>query len=431
MDGRRRRYRIYIFQLHDGLIMNLYTTLPKFVKEMTRAELEEYFQPGTYSKQITSGKRKGQWEDVPYYTKAYLMRSIIMNERQFNRSAESRTLRGMWYSSVKPTLDKLGLLEEADMTEEGLSEWDKKLSRYTCDLLRRGFLTFQDLSIYDISRQKSNPDISYYSGGREVFGYQGSVAQYPNILIATEKDTIYSILRGMAELFGCSCISCKGQNSLGAMERVIRGMIRSDVEFDTIYILTLTDYDPAGYYIAEALEGQARDILHALEEDWIDVEIKRIGITPDQLSEELVQQNKYTPKKANLAKWMERTGGINGEEKGLELDALSSSMIRQIFIEELRPYIDPDVYKTFLKRSYVKQKVLEVIKDRFEETITSIIDHFEPDVEIIEDFDIFQLGLKGQRSIYVDESCKDNMDQMIEKISINMITEEFNPEDYE
>lgn len=37
-----------------------------------------------------------------------LMRTIILNERDFLSVNYKRSLRGFWYSTVKPTLDKLG-----------------------------------------------------------------------------------------------------------------------------------------------------------------------------------------------------------------------------------------------------------------------------------------------------------------------------------
>ena len=100
---------------------DFFTVLPKFVKEMNKAELEEYFRPGI--KECKQNK-KGEWIETPFYTKAYLVRSIIMNELKFNKIDYERTLRGIWYSSVKPTLEKLGILEDADMDEDELIDFD-------------------------------------------------------------------------------------------------------------------------------------------------------------------------------------------------------------------------------------------------------------------------------------------------------------------
>ena len=184
--------------------MEIYTRLNKYIKDISAEELRQIFPPGTQN--------------------SHLMRSIIMNEVEFSPVDYDRTLRALWYSVVKPTLDKLGLLTEKDSTEESLTKWDAELSRYTADLVRKGLLTYQDLHIVDQSRQRSNPTDRYSVVDLKTFGYQVGVNAYPNIIISTEKDTVYGILRDLAALFGCSCIRGKGQNSLGAMEDLLRGM---------------------------------------------------------------------------------------------------------------------------------------------------------------------------------------------------------------
>lgn len=402
--------------------MALYVKLPKYCKTMTREELHQFFPPGMETKIRTKGRNKGQEYQVPkHYTQAFLFRSLIMNELEYCDKYESRTLRGVWYSAIKPTLDKLGLLEEKDQQEDELRRWDAVLSNYVCDLLRKGMLTFSDLGINDISRQKSNPYEHYYTVDSKVFGYKGNVTPYPNILIATEKDTVYSIISRIADLYGASAISCKGQNSLGAMESIVKGMFHSKnkseepVYFDTIYILTMTDYDPAGYYIAEALEGQVNDILMAIGKEHIRVETHRIGITPDQLTREEVLQNMYSPKKANIEKWMERTNGIDGEEKGLELDAFSSSQIREIFVDNLKRFIDEETYKTFIKKSYIKLKALESIKEKFTNAVEVVIDDLIDDVEIL-DFDIHEIAKRGRMTLDIETLCDDSIDDKIEEL---------------
>ena len=175
-----------------------------------------------------------------------LIRTIILNEKEFVNIDYDRGLRGFWYFTVKPVLDKLGLLTEEDQTEKGLTKWDSELSRYMAELVKMGVLTYKDLRIVDQSRQRENPSDKYYTVDIETYGYQVNVAPYSNIIISTEKDTAYHIIYDIARLFGCSCISGKGQNSLGAMEDLLRGMNETGKD---IFILTLTDYDPSGYYI--------------------------------------------------------------------------------------------------------------------------------------------------------------------------------------
>jgi hypothetical protein len=167
---------------------------------------------------------------------------------------------------VKPTLDKLGLLEESDQEEDSLTAWDATLSKALAELVRGGHLLYSDLNITDNSRKRQNPHQYYSNVNVGVFGYQITISPYPNILLCTEKDTTYELIKDIAQLLGCSCISSKGQNSLAAMEDLIRGIkVRWESErMDNIFVVTLTDYDPAGYYIADAMASQVEDMLKAL-----------------------------------------------------------------------------------------------------------------------------------------------------------------------
>lgn len=374
----------------------LYYRLNKNVKSMTAQELRAIFNNG----------------DVD---NSYLMRSIIMSEKNFPSVNYERSLRSLWYSIVKPTLDKLGKLSKEDQTEEGLTKWDATLSRYVADLLRRGELTYKQLHILDNSRQRANPRTQYMNVNSQVFGYKVNIAPYSNIIIATEKDTVYNIISAIAELFGCSCISCKGQNSLGAMEDLVRKIVSAQYSsLEAIYILTMTDYDPAGYYIAEALETQVCDILYALGRSNVGVTITRVGITPDQLDDEMVEANKYSPKPANLEKWLDRTDGINGEPYGLELDALEPVEIRRIFVDHLIDLVDSSVYQGFIKEAYIRRLVLETMQPKVDRIAKRIIVHYEDQLQL-EDFDIKELAVDGMDYIPSQNYVKDTHKNRIQR----------------
>jgi len=332
-----------------------------------------------------------------------LMRTIILNERDFLTVDYERSLRGFWYSTVKPTLDKLGLLTEKDQEEEKLSKWDAELSRYLAELVRLGELSYKELNIVDNSRQRQAPLESYNTTSLSIFGYKVQIAPYSNIIICTEKDTAYSIIKDLASFFGCSCISGKGQNSLGAMEDLLRQIKKRAGDNKPIYILTMTDYDPAGYYIAETFKNQIKDLKLILQLK-SDVNIKRIGITPDQLTKEEVEANKYSPKKANIDKWLRQTGGINGEPKGLELDAFSPSRIRELFIENIKPYIDPTLYANFIKEAYLQKLILEALQDKVEDISKNVIKEYLSSIKA-EEYSLWSLAQRGHANAPVEQLC--------------------------
>lgn len=351
-----------------------------------------------------------------------LMRTIILNERDHITINYERSLRGFWYSTVKPTLDKLGLLTEKDQEEDSLKKWDAELSRYMAELVRLGELSYKELNIIDNSRQREAPSEKHITPSVESYGYQIQIAPYSNIIICTEKDTAYNIIKDLASFFGCSCISGKGQNSLGAMEDLLRQIMQRTGTNTPIYILTMTDYDPAGYYIAETFKTQVNDLKEVLNLKG-EVFIKRIGITPNQLSLEEINANMYTPKKANINKWLEMTGGINGMAKGLELDAFTPDRIREIFTESIKPFINPNLYAKFIKEAYLKKLILEAMQLKIEQISNEITQEFLTDINSV-DFSLWNLAKNGYSSLPVSELCYTNFENEIKRKAISYFKEQ-------
>ena len=359
-----------------------YIKLPKPVLEMTSEELNRLL--------------NGELMSI-------VMRSIILNEKEFCDIKYDRSLRSFWYRTVKPTLEKLNLLKATDQSAKGLTKWDTLLSNYLGELVKMGILKYSDIRIIDESRRRENPAIKRIIPNIETYGYQTTAADYPHIIIATEKDTIYSIIADIASFFGCSCISGKGQNSLAAMEDLIRKI----PENETIHILTMTDYDPSGYYIANALKKQVSELGHKK------VKIERVGIFPHQLTAQEIEQNKYTPKPANLKNWVKETGGINGEAKGLELDAFSPDTIRRIFVTCIKKYVNIETYWQFVKSSYIRARVLEALSNTVESLCQEVIKSETEQIQLKE-HDLFDIAAQGFSSIPVNQLCENDRDMDIQ-----------------
>lgn len=320
--------------------------------------------------------------------KSELMRSIILNEKEFCNCNYERSQRSFWYSVVKPTLDKLGKLSVDDETEEALTGWDKTLSKYLTELVKEGQLTYQDIMIFDESRNYNVPLYSF--------------SPYTNVIVACEKDTIYSVVNDISNLLGCSCISSKGLCSLGAMEQLIRRIQASkDYPLEEIVLLILSDYDPTGYSIADTLKEHANTILRVLGSD-CKVIAKRIGIVPEQLTEEEINNNMYTPKKKGIEKWMELTGGINGMAKGLELDALEQDRTREIFAKELQPYINSSDYLEYGKSVFLNRKIREEI-EKYTDSIVNLVYGEMKDKVTASDFDMLDYVRMGLRYMPVED----------------------------
>ena len=111
---------------------------------------------------------------------------------------------------------------------------------------------------------------------------------------------------------------------------------------------------------------------------------KRIGILPCQLTEDEIKNNQYTPKKKGIDKWMKLTGGIDGKEKGLELDALTPDRIRQIFAENLQQYIDSREYFEHGKQVYLFRKIRDELDKYIDSIVSDVYKQMEDKVEMEE-----------------------------------------------
>lgn len=319
-------------------------------------------------------------------TKADTMRSIILNEKDYCDCKYERSQRSFWYSLVKPTLDKLGLLSKDDDTEEAMDTWDSTLSKYLKDLVTKGELTYRDIMIADESRKHYVP-------------YSFNFAPYRNIVVVCEKDTIYNIIYDIASVLGCSCLSTKGLNSFGTMENLLRKIKdNSEEPVAQIVFLIMSDYDPTGYVIANTVKQQALDMIKALDMN-CDIVSERIGIVPEQLTKEELENNMYTPKAKGLDEWYQQTNGINGIKKGLELDALTSERIREIFTEHLKEYIDSHSYYENDKQDYLLDQINSVIGQYTKKIKEEVYEKMKDKVVMIREYDITDVA---SNSNYVD-----------------------------
>lgn len=328
--------------------------------------------------------------------KSELMRSIILNEKQYCSCTYERSQRNFWYSVVKPTLDKIGKLTANDDTEEGLTGWDKTLSKYLTELVKEGQLTYKDIRICDESRNYSVPEQYVFS-------------PYRNIIVACEKDTVFQFVKDISTLLGCSCISSKGICGFGAMETLLR-KIRDNSEnsVSELVFLIMSDYDPTEYTIANTFKVQAEIMAQQLGMN-ARIIAKRVGITPDQLTEDEVQNNMYTPKKKGMESWMEETGGINGLEKGLELDALTPERIRGIFADELKKYVDDDAYVKYAKSTFLWRIIRKEVDKYMDSIVNDVFVELEDKVKVQKP-KMMEYVRQGETAIPFDEICSINAD---------------------
>jgi hypothetical protein len=347
---------------------------------------------------------------------ALVTRSIIMSELKYPTDKAVRDLRDIWYASVKPVFDKLGLLEQPSGSTVSYQQFMKgrmdNLQEHLADFVREGLITYRDLYIVDQSRKRGFPRVTYQVD-METYGNKITVRPYPHLILATEKDTMFRELNRIASLYGCSCISGHGQNSFAATEDMIN-TIRDDLkEKSELIILTFTDYDGAGYEIADTFKDQAEYCLRNAGLFHVVVRTERLGLNLDQMSGEEIENNKYRLTKNTVnRKWFRKTGGVSGEFYGVELNAIKHDRRIRIITEGIRPYIDETYYREIIRESYIRETVLAAMKERIDSIIESILESEYDNIEV-EDFNVSELAIAGESSIPIGELCNNDRDEAI------------------
>jgi hypothetical protein len=292
---------------------------------------------------------------------AEVMRSLLMAEVQAVRDGvdrETRTMRNLWYSLVKPALSRAGILNKK--TKKGNPvPWAGKLSSYLAELVRMGATSYEELSIVDGSRQRQPAVVIT----QPVADVRLVGAHFPWLILVTEKDTIWGEVEALASLYGVSAISSSGQPSFACTENMVRAITQSDAytEDHPIVVLSLTDYDPAGYTIAKAQFVQVQETAGC------EVYHERLGLLPSQLTPEERLKNAYEPKDKGLAEWYTETGGVDGEPLGLELDALPLSRLRRMFAESIEGHVDLDERRADLRGAYLDLLACELLRPDFDD----------------------------------------------------------------
>ena len=321
-------------------------------------------------------------KEHPRVSMAVMLRAFIRNTLKFPGTTERwRSFRNFWYHPIKPALDKLGYLTKEKSDDDPSRTMSQKLSKYVAEGVTAGEYRYMDLRILDNSRKMARATKwqSDFAPGALTFTLTGKL--HPNIILAVEKDSMYPAVAEIAEMLGCSAISGKGQDGFGGMERLMRGIRRSG-EYRSLWVVAITDYDPAGYNIAKTFGEHARASARNLNMQcyvWMD----RIGLEPGQLTEAEIKQERYSlpiPKGEKLGKiareWMAETGGVNGEEYGIELDALTRDRLKQIILAEISRRVDVEklIDRKQFRRAYLAGIVAEGLREETEKRLERVID---------------------------------------------------------
>lgn len=303
-----------------------------------------------------------------------LVRSIIFEEfLNTGRGREIGNVRNFWYTHLKFIVEDVLKLGETDSVKTTINNaWG--------DLVNAGTVTYEGMNIFSAKENVRHSVI------RD--------SPFANMIVAAEKEDLFEWFRWIPQLFNCTLITAGGQPSRAVARAFIRELKNNKVDLDQdFFMCTISDLDPAGYYIQESFKAQFEKAIEFYGGHGT-IAIRRLFVRKDQVTPTLLQHQAMKcedisarspkAKKAENTKWAyfceQTAGGLYKEEGGrryrakLELNAFGKDTIeRKIIIELLKIIEDtndeslimiPEVMRIFdLQRLEAIADILKKHKD--------------------------------------------------------------------
>lgn len=256
----------------------------KHLRFMSREELHSHFM----------NQRTGNFETSEFLSNYIWEYAQLL--KQGKRPPIEGNIRTFWYI-LKPTLARA-------ISLEGEKPYFQMLEAFQRLIVRYGMLKFKDFSFSDEGQR-------FYVPGSE----------RPNVLLVAEKKGHFRRLQAIQEEFGMTIVALGGMPSLLNSE-YFASNLAPKLTKKPLHVISIVDYNPAGALILRAFLAQLQheglptpqSVQHLVVPEHFD---------PQELqaiSEPIPMNSKADRTKAR--RWIEAGGGINGEPRGIESEAL-------------------------------------------------------------------------------------------------------------
>lgn len=263
----------------------------KEIRLMTKKQLLKYFGA------VSSGK--------PNAT------AIIKNQiwQSYNRIkvGEEESIEGnirtYWYSHIKPTLARVGLLKRKHDHYQTMLDVFNELVR-DHKLFKYNNFGFDD------------ENWEHWKVGEE----------FPNVILFAEKNGWFRTLKKFYEEYGVTIIVLGGVPSLVTTEYLTKHLSLKTSLNKPFHLISAVDYDPAGSIIANSFVEQLKS--QGIEDIELTNLISLEGYTQEEI--ELFKFPLPSKHQIKIKKWIKETGGIDGKPYGLEADSMSRSHFKKL-----------------------------------------------------------------------------------------------------
>lgn len=341
-------------------------------KGMTRQKFEDEFPPWPLS--ILRAIKVG--DPIPTFNMALLIRSLIVeNFIKIGLNRERGNVRHFFYTNIIYTLTTVMGVTNIDSLNTALNTAWKAV-------IESGLVTYEGMNIESAKNKILHSFVRH--------------SPFSNIIICVEKERLLKDLSWIAELFKTSIITAGGQPSRATNRYLIRSQANWKRDLDKpFYLLSITDLDPAGWYIQNAFKQQIENAIKFYNNGKGEVKDPlRLFLTLDQVNDDLLHNYAISAKdkgakteraiKASQTKveyFKQKLGPewerlmIDGTMMKVELEAIKATQMEQVIISELLRLIDDHslILIPEIMGETEKQRE-EVIKDFLEMYVEEVVE---------------------------------------------------------
>jgi len=234
---------------------------------------------------------------------------------------------------------------------------------------------------WDLMQDRTRSTVGW-SGGYRNAGQAASYLQYrykedlwesQSVLVEIwlEKDALSDVISDPASEYRLDYFATKGYPSISELKRSADKFKRAIARGKKVIILYLSDHDPEGLHMPQ-------QVGEALEEFGADVEIRRLGLTMDQINEFQPPPSFAKKKSSRLQEYKDATG----TNRAWELDALKPSVIQNLIRAEVEPMIDYDAWNAVKESEEYQKTLLVKLGERWNE----VQEFLEDDDDLEDDY---------------------------------------------
>ena len=225
-------------------------------------------------------------------------------------------IRTVWYRYIKPILSHM---HDDDVLK---SDPYKIMTRAFADLVKRGDVRYMDFGLVDENWENRR------IGNR-----------HPHIIVFSEKAGWVYFLRQVHEQHGVTTLALGGLPSALTSEYTAAHVFEAlgpDRTDQTVHLIGIVDWDPAGDVVARSFQ-------HQLARSGLQNTTLETVIHPKHYSDSDLDMFKFalpTRTPGRNRDWMAKTGGVRGEEAGLEAESMPLRTVAHLVDIAIEQYID-------------------------------------------------------------------------------------------